>query len=123
MTAIEDAARVLADPSAYTDEVRLHTALSQLRAAAPVAYVDAPGYRPFWAISKHADVLTVERANHLFINAARPVLVPADEDRLQADDDLPTLIRLDEPRHRHLRAVGANWFRPPLWRLAALTAH
>jgi cytochrome P450 len=112
MTAMEGAARVFADPTAYTDEVRLHAALSRLRTHAPVTYVDAPGYRPFWAISRHADVMAVERANELFINAPRPLLLPTEEDRFQTNNDLPTLIRLDEPRHRQVRAVGANWFRP-----------
>ena len=73
--AIEDAAKVLADPMAYTDEVRLHAVLAQLRADAPVVYVDAPGYRPFWAITRHADILAIERENDLFINAPRPVLM------------------------------------------------
>ena len=40
---IDVAARVLADPSAYADESRLHAALTRLRAEAPVAWVDAPG--------------------------------------------------------------------------------
>ena len=35
--AIEDAAKMLADPVAYTDEVRMHAMLAQLRAEAPVA--------------------------------------------------------------------------------------
>ena len=33
---IDDAAKVLADPTAYADEDRLHTALAHLRAHAPV---------------------------------------------------------------------------------------
>jgi cytochrome P450 len=114
--AVEDAAKVLADPMAYTDEVALHATLAQLRTAAPVAYVDAAGYRPFWAITKHADILAIERENDLFINAPRPVLMPAEQEELQASHGVRTLIHMDDPQHRVVRAVGADWFRPKAMR-------
>ena len=62
---IDEAANVFADPKAYTDEARLHAALTHLRANAPVSWVDVPGYRPFWAITKYTDVMEIERANTL----------------------------------------------------------
>ena len=60
---IDEAANVFADPRAYTDETRLHAALTHLRADAPVSWVDVPTYRPFWAITKHADIMDIERDN------------------------------------------------------------
>ena len=114
--AIEDAAKMFADPMAYTDELRLHAGLAQLRADAPVAYVDTPGYRPFWAITRHADILAIERENDLFINAPRPVLMPAEQEQLQASHGVRTLIHMDDPQHRLLPAVGADWFRPKAMR-------
>ena len=36
---IDEAARVFADPMSYTDEAKLHAALSRLRANAPVSWV------------------------------------------------------------------------------------
>ena len=54
---------MLADPMAYTDEPRLHAALAHLRTHAPVSWVDVPNYRPFWAITKHADIMDIERDN------------------------------------------------------------
>jgi cytochrome P450 len=115
--ALDDAAELLADPSAYTDESRLHRALGQLRANNPVAWVDRPPYRPFWAITKHADIMAIERDNDLFLNAPRPVLTPAAaDDLLQAEvaagTGMRTLIQMDGPHHRKARAIGANWFRP-----------
>ena len=74
-------AAVLADPTAYADDERLHTALAFLRANEPVAWVDTPPYRPFWAITKHADIMAIERENNLFISEPRPLLSTA-----QADD-------------------------------------
>lgn len=57
-------------------------ALAHLRAKAPVRWVEAPGYRPFWAITGHADIMEIERANTLFTNWPRPVLVTAEADEL-----------------------------------------
>src|SRR6476661_4670550 len=67
---MDDAAKVLADPTAYADDARLHAALTRLRAHNPVAWVDNPPYRPFWAITKHADIMAIERDNNLFLSEA-----------------------------------------------------
>jgi cytochrome P450 len=109
---MDEAARVFATPKAYTDERALHAALTHLRANAPVSWVDVDGYRPFWAITKHADILEIERANTLFTNSPRPVLATAEGDDLQAGIGVSTLIHMDDPQHRDVRAIGANWFRP-----------
>ncbi|MCV7415708.1 cytochrome P450 [Mycolicibacterium litorale] len=113
---MDEAARVFATPSAYTDETALHAALTHLRAHAPVSWVDVDGYRPFWAVTKHADIMAVERANNLFTNCPRPVLMTAESDELQAGAGISTLIHLDDPRHRVVRAIGADWFRPKAMR-------
>jgi cytochrome P450 len=113
---IDTPGAMLADPQAYTDEVRLHAGLAQLRATAPVSLVDVPDYAPFWAITKHADIMEIERANDIFTNAPRPVLVTQKNDELQAGIGIRTLIHMDDPDHRDLRAIGTNWFRPKAMR-------
>ncbi|MBV9321673.1 MAG: cytochrome P450 [Mycobacterium sp.] len=113
---MDEAAKVLADPLAYTDEPRLHAALAHLRANAPVSWVDVPNYRPFWAITKHADIMDIERNNMLFTNWPRPVLVTVESDELQAAAGVRTLIHMDDPQHRAARAIGADWFRPKAMR-------
>lgn len=114
---MDGAAWVLAEPSAYADEKRLHDALTHLRAHAPVSWVDVEGYKPFWAITKHADIMDIERQNDLFTNHPRPLLmIAALEDKLLADQEagigLRTLIHMDDPHHRDMRKIGADWFRP-----------
>ena len=109
---IDEAAKVFADPTSYADEPRLHAALTHLRAHAPVSLVDIRPYRPFWAITRHADIMKIERANDLFINAPRPLLATADGDdmareQLDAGMGLRTLIHMDDPQHRVVRAIGA----------------
>jgi len=117
----DEAAKVLADPTAYADDNRLHTALTHLRSTNPVAWVDNPPYRPFWAITKHADIMAIERDNNLFVSEPRPLLMQADaEDLLKAQAEagigLRTLIHMDDPHHRKVRAIGADWFRPKAMR-------
>ncbi|MCK0174898.1 MULTISPECIES: cytochrome P450 [Mycobacteriaceae] len=113
---IDEAAKVFADPQSYADETKLHAALARLRAEAPVAWVDVPDYRPFWAITKHADIMAIERANTVFTNSPRPVLMTRESDELQAGVGISTLIHLDDPQHRVVRAIGADWFRPKAMR-------
>jgi cytochrome P450 len=115
------AAKVLADPAAYADDRRLHEALTHLRAENPVVWVDNPPYRPFWAITKHADIMAIERANDLFLSEPRPLLATAQADdlaraQLEAGMGLRTLIHMDDPHHRKVRAIGADWFRPKAMR-------
>ena len=113
---MDDAARVLADPKSYADDAKLHAALRHLRANAPVSWVDVPDYEPFWAITKHADIMEIERANTLFTNSPRPLLATAEGDKHQAASGVSTLIHMDEPQHRAVRAIGADWFRPKAMR-------
>ncbi len=113
--------RVLADPNAYADNDRLHEALTWLRANEPVAWVDNPPYRPFWGITKHSDIMDIERDNELWISEPRPLLLPAEtEDAVKRDQDagvgLRTLIHMDDPHHRDVRKIGADWFRPKAMR-------
>ena len=74
------------------------------------------GLPPFWAITKHADIMEIERANDVFTNSPRPVLVTAEGDEQQAAVGISTLIHMDDPQHRDVRAIGANWFRPKAMR-------
>ncbi|WP_074853787.1 cytochrome P450 [Gordonia westfalica] len=113
----DEAANVFADPTAYADEPRLHAAMTYLRAHNPVAYVDKAPYRPFYAITKHADIMDIERDNNLWLSEPRPVLVTAVADdfarsQLESGAGLRTLIHMDDPHHKKVRAIGQDWFRP-----------
>jgi cytochrome P450 len=114
---VTEAGLVLADPAAYADEARLHEALTLLRGKAPVHLVRAPGFEPFWAITRHGDIMEIERQNSLFLNAPRPLLAPVEMDAIAKQREaegtaLRTLIHMDDPQHRVVRAIGADWFRP-----------
>ncbi len=114
---VTEAGLALTDPEAYTDEARLHEALALLRRQDPVHWVEAPGFDPFWAITRHTDIMEIERNHTLFHNAPRPLLATSEMDAVarQREADgigLRTLIHMDDPQHRVVRAIGADWFRP-----------
>ncbi|WP_242882415.1 cytochrome P450 [Actinomadura litoris] len=114
---VDEAGRALADPACYADERRLHGALALLRRESPVHRVEAPGYNPFWAVTRHADIMEVEREHEAFLNAPRPLLATAEFDEINRQRQeqgiaLRTLIHMDDPDHRVIRAIGADWFRP-----------
>jgi cytochrome P450 len=111
---ISDAGKVFVDPSAYAHEDRFHRAATLLRRSSPVHWVDEPGYRPFWAITRHADVMEVERDNARFLSAPRPLLATEAAEALAEErgNVLRTLIHMDEPDHKAYRAIAAAWFQP-----------
>jgi cytochrome P450 len=114
---VTEAGLAFTDPAAYADEQRLHEAFALLRREDPVHWVEAAGFDPFWAVTRHADIMDIERNNALFLNAPRPLLATAvmDAQMKQQEADgmaLRTLIHMDDPQHKVVRAIGAGWFRP-----------
>jgi cytochrome P450 len=111
---VADAGKVFVDPNAYADERIFHQATTLLRRESPVHLVDEPGYRPFWALTRHADVMEVERDNARFLSAPRPLLAneAAEQLAIEKGQVLRTLIHMDEPDHKAYRAVAASWFQP-----------
>lgn len=87
-------------------------AFAEFRNNAPVAWIDEPGYRPFWLLTKHADVAAIERDADRFTTLPRPSLQPIEMEKLGLGRTLSTLSHKDGEDHRLHRAVTANWFRP-----------
>ncbi|WP_026416703.1 cytochrome P450 [Actinomadura oligospora] len=109
----DEAGRTLADPAAHADESRFHSAARILRRDDPVRWVEPDGYAPFWAVTRHADVLEVERRDTVFRNAPRLVLGTAEYDAMRAGGGgARTIAHMDGPEHRAVRAIGASWFKP-----------
>jgi cytochrome P450 len=76
----------IVSPEAYTDNESLLRSYARLRAEQPVAWVDVEPYRPFWAVTKHADIIEVEKQHDLFINEPRLTLLPKSiEDQAEAE--------------------------------------
>lgn len=114
MLSVKDAGQVFVTPSAYADEARFREACAVLRRNDPVHLVEHPNFNPFHAVTRHADVLSVELRNNVFLNEPRPVLgTKADDERSAKNGNLlRTLIHVDDTEHRALRGVTSDWFLP-----------
>jgi cytochrome P450 len=105
--------RIAAEPTAWADPEKINSVFADLRRHRPVSLVDVPGYRPFWLVTRHAEVQAVELDAAGFTNHPRSVLQTARLDaRLNHSGKLRTLVHMDGAEHRAHRAVTADWFRP-----------
>jgi cytochrome P450 len=125
--------RAIAFPATYADDARLHEIFTAMRREAPVTFIEAPGFPPFWAVTKHADIIELERQNDRFINEERAVLQTLDvEQRVRqltggSANPVRSLVQMDNPDHARYRRLTQSWFlrsslrklEPELQRLAA----
>ncbi|WP_204334833.1 cytochrome P450 [Micromonospora sp. PPF5-6] len=107
----------LVDPRTYVDGVP-YDLLAELRAAAPVVWVDEPpllglpGGPGFWLVLRHADVTEVLKQPGLFSSRLgatqiRDPATPADLDYVRR-----MMLNMDPPEHGRLRRPVARSFTP-----------
>jgi cytochrome P450 len=106
----------LVNPMNYADESVLD-AYAELRATDPVHWTEPTGFRPFWSITRHADITAIAKQNDKFINRLRTYLSPIEGEEwtkaMTGDSHLfRTLVDLDDPQHMKLRRLTHNWFQP-----------
>ena len=103
---------LLADPARYNEIFR------RLRAEDPVHMTRAKGNPPFWAVTRHADIIEIERQNERFLNAPLVFLRDDEEQRVALAETggtgiyLRTLVNMDEPDHKKYRGLTQSWFMP-----------
>jgi cytochrome P450 len=89
-----------------------HAAWTRLRREAPVYWYEHDVKVPFWAITKHEDIVRLSRQPHELLNAPRlavfPEFAPPEEDERIARH----LLVMDAPDHRAYRKLAAPWFTP-----------
>ena len=84
-TLADDIDDVICDPKTYGSEHRYHEVFAQLRREDPVHWTAPKDYRPFWAVTRHADIMAVELNSANFLNDPRQFLLTiADEEMLLA---------------------------------------
>lgn len=113
-SSLNAAAAVFASPGAYADEEFFHRATALLREQCPFPLVQVEGYPAFYAVTRHADVYEIATHHQAWRNEPRSVLqsLAAEQLQLQMGAELETLIHIDDPRHRQLREITADWFKP-----------
>ena len=126
------------EPDYYGRVGHPHQAFAWLRANDPLRRIEAPTFRPFWAVTKHEDLIAIEKQPELFTNEPRPILgreVARPElkaevigeifKRLQDSPELMqvmatsteqglirSLVQMDPPDHPKYRALVQPWFKP-----------
>ena len=98
----------LVDPARYARDGYPHAVWTRLRAEAPVARVEAPGWKPFWAVTKHADVNEVASQPLRFSSQQGITMMPAGFPVYPSE----MIVTLDPPRHGPLRRVAQPRFTP-----------
>jgi cytochrome P450 len=109
---VEQLGSIFADPAAYADPVAWHAAAARIRAEEPILRVALPDFPEFWAITKHDDVMEIERLPEQFTNAPVPTLATLDRVAKMADTPVQTLIQMDGDKHKAHRNIVNDWFKP-----------
>jgi cytochrome P450 len=121
----DDIARQIVLPAGHADEAALWAAYKWLRNNLPVGQAVVEGFDPLWLITKHADLMEVERQPDIFSagggenkGAHNPILQNAAGDEfikgllgghLRILDAIPYI---DPPEHTDVKNIALDWFRP-----------
>lgn len=115
----QDLANTIVDPKAYADGRRIDEAFSYLRKEMPFAQAQPEKFDPFWVVTKHADILEVERQNDLFHNGDRAAVVtPIEVDRMVREmmggspHLVRSLVQMDNPDHMAYHKITQASFLP-----------
>ena len=114
-----DIASAIVNPVAYGEWEGIKQKFRWARDNMPVGLVQAEGYMPFWAITRHEDIMTVSKDNARFLNAPKSVVLgPVAVQMLthMITGGSPHLVRslvtMDAPEHMDYRKLTQSWFMP-----------
>ncbi|HUI25515.1 MAG TPA: cytochrome P450, partial [Candidatus Kryptonia bacterium] len=101
----------LITPEHYERNGYPHAEWAWLRRNDPVFWYERPNVDPFWAITKHADIIEIGKQPDIFLNEPRLAIFT---------NDLPPppegaarhLLNMDPPDHARYRRVTSSWFTP-----------
>ncbi len=112
-------AEALVSPTAYGNWDAILDVFARLRSDAPIALAEVNGYRPFWAITRHADIMKISKDNATFLNGpTSPVLAPIMAEMFVAHLTggsphlVKSLVQMDAPEHPKYRRLTQEWFMP-----------
>lgn len=107
-------AGIFVDPRAYANPPHWHDAATRLRRTPGLPRIEVPGFVPFRAVTRHAEVEAIERNHEVFHNTPDVVLAPeADNERRRAiGAEIRSLVQMDGKEHRDHRKITNDWFKP-----------
>ena len=113
-------AEAIVDPKAYGEWDGLHQKFRWARENMPLGVVETDRIDPFWAVTRHADILEISRNNARFANAVRsPTLIDREGEKIvraiTPNNDghlIRSLVQMDAPDHMKYRLLTQQWFMP-----------
>jgi cytochrome P450 len=101
----------VASPEHYERHGYPHPEWTWLRRHAPVFRYERPNVDPFWAITKHADIIELGKQPDLFLNGPRLAVFTNDLPP-PPEGESRHLLNMDPPDHARYRRVTSGWFTP-----------
>ncbi len=100
-------------PGHYAKNGYPHQEWAWLREHKPVFWCEHPKTDPFWAITKHADLVQISKQPRLFLNGPR-LLVFVNESGMEQSPTPPFrhLLDMDPPVHGEYRVIVSKHFTP-----------
>jgi cytochrome P450 len=89
-----------------------HEAWALLRREAPVYWWDRGDYEPFWAVTRHADIVRVSRQPRILRNAPRLAVFPGGLPPEDVGPGIRHLLNMDPPEHGVFRKLASHRFTP-----------
>ncbi len=103
----------LTDPERFVEAVP-HEMFELLRREAPVYRHPLPGGGHYWAVTSHADVVTVNRDSQTFSSWEGTAIFGVPEDNIEQQRLM--MINMDPPEHTKLRKIVNKGFTPRMIR-------
>lgn len=104
----------LISPVRYGEFGQPHAQWEQLRKE-PLQYFETGEREPFWAVTRHADIVEISARPEDFCNS-NGIVVMTDEQSERRDRgyavEMKTIIEMDPPDHRVFRKVASGFFTP-----------
>ena len=99
----------------YAQHGAPHDIWTQLRRESPVHWCEPTRYEPFWAITRHSDIIEISTQPELF--RSEPGIVVISKDQAEAFEQsafsmMRVIIMIDPPEHREVRKVTSHRFTP-----------
>jgi hypothetical protein len=93
-----------------------HAAWTRMRREDPLHWCAPSEYKPFWAVTKHADIVEISTQPDRFASAGRFILFPeapgSTTQEFIENPPLRMLVNMDPPEHRDYRKLVSHWFTP-----------
>src|SRR5262245_18898550 len=106
----------VANPQTYADMEGFHALFARLRDEASVRWTTPAKTQPFWLLSRHADIIEIERQPEIFLSGPRLELYSLEQEAtIQATHAgrttaIRSILHMDGAEHRSYRAITQGWF-------------